>query len=356
MNLKKTVKKMKWIIASTVMAAVLVGCSNTPNRPAPIVTIDNKKNSGGLLSKPSSISTPMPSSSPPISTNRTSDNRAVKHRIPVNDAAADREVQGRIIYNRNYENIPKGSYSRNTYTVKHGDTLFYIAWITGEEFRDLAHKNNLLEPYNLKVGQVLKIGNATSRNGVLIASNSTQSKIKQVDFQKINAYPANIDRQESENMLPKETVSSGDNAVSKSPAAADAGINSAINGTDTINNWRWPAKGKMIVGFSDAQGGNRGIDIAGDRGQPVFATASGKVVYAGNALRGYGNLIIIKHNDDYLSAYAHNDTMLVRDQQNVQVGQKIATMGSTGTSSVKLHFEIRYKGKSVNPLRYLPQR
>ena len=98
------------------------------------------------------------------------------------------------------------------------------------------------------------------------------------------------------------------------------------------------------------------IDIAGSKGQAIVATADGRVVYAGNALRGYGNLIIIKHNDDYLSAYAHNDTMLVREQQEVKAGQKIATMGSTGTSSTRLHFEIRYKGKSVNPLQYLPQR
>ena len=114
--------------------------------------------------------------------------------------------------------------------------------------------------------------------------------------------------------------------------------------------------GKIIDNFSATEGGNKGIDIAGSRGQPVVANASGRVVYAGNALRGYGNLIIIKHNDDYLSAYAHNDTMLVREQQEVKAGQKIATMGSTGTSSVRLHFEIRYKGKSVNPLQYLPQR
>ncbi|WP_433977414.1 peptidoglycan DD-metalloendopeptidase family protein [Erwinia sp. E_sp_B01_9] len=114
--------------------------------------------------------------------------------------------------------------------------------------------------------------------------------------------------------------------------------------------------GKIIDNFSASEGGNKGVDIAGSRGQPVISTASGRVVYAGNALRGYGNLIIIKHNDDYLSAYAHNDTMLVREQQEVKAGQKIATMGSTGTSSVRLHFEIRYKGKSVNPLRYLPQR
>ncbi|PHM73315.1 murein hydrolase activator NlpD [Xenorhabdus kozodoii] len=356
MNLESPVKKIKWIIASTVMGVMLVGCSNTPNRPAPIVNIDNKGKNGGLFSKPSSISTPMPSSPPSISKDRVSDNHAAKNRQLVNDAANSTSSQGRIIYRRNYENIPKGSYNGNTYTVKHGDTLFYIAWVTGDDFRDLALRNNISEPYSLNVGQLLRIGNATSKNGVLIASNSTQSKIKQVDFQKINAYPANIDRPSSGKMLPKVTISENNNADSKVFTAADAGINNTINGIETINSWRWPAEGKILEGFSDSQGGNKGIDIAGSRGQPVFATAGGKVVYAGNVLRGYGNLIIIKHNDDYLSAYAHNDTMLVRDQQDVQAGQKIATMGSTGTSSVRLHFEIRYKGKSVNPLRYLPQR
>ncbi|MDC9590858.1 murein hydrolase activator NlpD [Xenorhabdus sp. XENO-10] len=356
MNIENPVKKIKWIITSTVMGVVLVGCSNTPNRPAPIVNIDNKEKNGELFSRPSSISTPMPSSAPPILTNRASDNHAARNRQLVNDAANSRSSQGKIVYNRNYGNIPKGSYNGNTYTVKHGDTLFYIAWITGDDFRDIAHKNSILEPYSLNVGQVLRIGNATSKNGVLIASNSTQSEIKQVDFQKINAYPANIDRPRSEKMLPRATISVRDSAASKVSTATDTEINSAINDISAINSWRWPAEGKILEGFSDSQGGNKGIDIAGSRGQPVFATARGKVVYAGNALRGYGNLIIIKHNDDYLSAYAHNDTMLVREQQDVQAGQKIAAMGSSGTSSVRLHFEIRYKGKSVNPLRYLPQR
>jgi lipoprotein NlpD len=133
-------------------------------------------------------------------------------------------------------------------------------------------------------------------------------------------------------------------------------VSSTVSNSAPVSTWRWPTDGKIIDNFSSSEGGNKGVDIAGTRGQPIFATADGRVVYAGNALRGYGNLIIIKHNDDYLSAYAHNDTMLVREQQEVKAGQKIATMGSTGTSSVRLHFEIRYKGKSVNPLRYLPQR
>ncbi|QOI11321.1 peptidoglycan DD-metalloendopeptidase family protein [Blochmannia endosymbiont of Colobopsis nipponica] len=121
-----------------------------------------------------------------------------------------------------------------------------------------------------------------------------------------------------------------------------------------IHKWCWPAHGKIIDYFSSNEIGNKGIDISGFLGQPVLATTAGKVIYAGSALRGYGNLVIIQHNNDWLSAYAHNDTILVNDQEKVQVGQKIATMGSTETDLVKLHFEIRYKGKSVNPLCYLP--
>lgn len=113
-------------------------------------------------------------------------------------------------------------------------------------------------------------------------------------------------------------------------------------------------KGRVIKNFSVGEQGNKGIDIAGQRGQPIVSTAGGTVVYSGNALRGYGNLVIVKHNDNYLSAYAHNDRLLVSEGQSVKPGQKIATMGSSGASSVRLHFEIRYQGKSVNPKRYLP--
>jgi lipoprotein NlpD len=162
-------------------------------------------------------------------------------------------------------------------------------------------------------------------------------------------------------MLPsngsKLLPNTGTVVTATAPVTAPSSTSGLIaSGSTAITSWRWPTDGKIIDNFSAAEGGNKGIDIAGSRGQPVKSTAEGRVVYAGNALRGYGNLIIIKHNDDYLSAYAHNDTMLVREQQEVKAGQQIATMGNTGTSSVRLHFEIRYKGKSVNPLRYLPQR
>jgi lipoprotein NlpD len=130
-------------------------------------------------------------------------------------------------------------------------------------------------------------------------------------------------------------------------------VNSKLENSE-ITSWLWPTQGRLISKFSTGDQGNKGIDIAGQRGQSVISTAAGIVVYSGDALRGYGNLVIVKHNDNYLSAYAHNDQLLVKEGQTVSAGQKIASMGSSGTNSVRLHFEIRYQGKSVNPQRYLP--
>lgn len=122
-----------------------------------------------------------------------------------------------------------------------------------------------------------------------------------------------------------------------------------------VSRWSWPVKGKLIGKFSAKEQGNKGIKISGHRGDVIKAAASGRVVYAGSALRGYGYLVIIKHSDDYLSAYAHADKILVREKQSVKAGQAVATMGSSGTDRVMLHFEIRYHGKSVDPLKYLPK-
>ncbi|WP_413699852.1 peptidoglycan DD-metalloendopeptidase family protein [Psychromonas sp. KJ10-10] len=123
-----------------------------------------------------------------------------------------------------------------------------------------------------------------------------------------------------------------------------------------ISGWSWPAKGKVSKSFSASQSAMQGISIAGKRGSAIYVTASGKVVYAGNGLRGYGNLIIIKHNDDYLSAYAHNERLLVGENDDIKNNQIIAEMGDSGSGHVHLHFEIRYRGKSVDPSRYLPKR
>lgn len=280
---------------------------------------------------------------------------------------------GRIVYNRQYGNIPKGSYTGgSTYTVKRGDTLFYIAWITGNDFRDLAQRNNIPAPYGLNVGQTLQVGNAsgtpiTGGNAITqadanaqgIVSKPAQNSSTVVASKPTIIYSEDSGEQSDNKMLPGNRNNS---AVVTAPVTAPTVNTTAeptVSSTSTsapIAAWRWPTEGNVIENFSASEGGNKGVDIAGSKGQAIVATADGRVVYAGNALRGYGNLIIIKHNDDYLSAYAHNETMLVREQQEVKAGQKIATMGSTGTSSTRLHFEIRYKGKSVNPLRYLPQR
>ena len=123
-----------------------------------------------------------------------------------------------------------------------------------------------------------------------------------------------------------------------------------------ISHWRWPVKGNVIAKFSSKAQGNKGIDIAGRRGTKIRSAANGKVVYAGSALRGYGKLIIVKHNDDYLSAYAHNDKILVKEQQQIKSGDVIAKMGNTDAQRVMLHFEVRFRGKSVDPLKYLPKK
>ncbi|GLY60129.1 lipoprotein NlpD [Pectobacterium carotovorum subsp. carotovorum] len=337
---------LRHIAACMVIVLGLAGCTNNNSKSAPISSVDgNTGNRGGMLSAPPS-------------------------RISTAGESVATTSDGRIVYNRSYGNIPKGSYSGgNAYTVKRGDTLFYIAWITGNDYRDLAQRNNIPEPYSLNVGQSLNLGSGsgnnasdgglTSGSGMLATTDATRGGIPtppssaqiqttSVDSQSTNAYSGNQGKQNVGKMLPTT------GAPTTTPVSAPATV--ASSNTAAVGSWRWPTDGKVIDSFSASEGGNKGIDIAGSRGQPITATAGGRVVYAGNALRGYGNLIIIKHNDDYLSAYAHNDTMLVREQQDVTAGQKIATMGSTGTSSVRLHFEIRYKGKSVNPLRFLPQR
>ncbi|MFC0228579.1 murein hydrolase activator NlpD [Serratia aquatilis] len=325
---------LRRIAVCTMLSLWLAGCSNNNSTSAPISSVGSE---GAAASS---------------------------------NAGRERTAQGRIVYNRSYNAIPKGSYSGSTYTVKRGDTLFYIAWITGNDFRDLAQRNNIPQPYNLEVGQTIQIGNgsangnggmlaSTGSNGGLISKPPTSRQIQTttVDSQSTNAYSGNSGKQNVGKMLPSSgVVVAGSAAAPVTAPAATPPVSSTASNSAPVSSWRWPTDGKIIDNFSSSEGGNKGIDISGTRGQPIFATADGRVVYAGNALRGYGNLIIIKHNDDYLSAYAHNDTMLVREQQEVKAGQKIATMGSTGTSSVRLHFEIRYKGKSVNPLRYLPQR
>ena len=366
------------IAALSLVSLWLAGCTNTNNPPAPVSSAggaaSSSTNSGMLITPPSSGVKSAPQAQPiqPVQTQTIQPQPTPMAQEPV------QTVNGKIVYNRKYGDIPKGSYTGgSTYTVKRGDTLFYIAWVTGNDFRDLAQRNNVPAPYALNVGQVLQVGNAsgqpiTGENAVSQASarasggatattTSAQKSTAVVASQPTITYSESSGEQSATKMLPNNKPATTTTTV-VAPVTAPTTVSttqptaSSTSTSSPISSWRWPTDGKVIENFSGAEGGNKGIDIAGSKGQAIIATADGRVVYAGNALRGYGNLIIIKHNDDYLSAYAHNDTMLVREQQEVKAGQKIATMGSTGTSSTRLHFEIRYKGKSVNPLQYLPQR
>lgn len=210
------------------------------------------------------------------------------------------------------------SISGPVYTVKSGDTLYRISRATGTSIKELAQLNGLSSPYTLLVGQKLKVnGSASTSTGK--AKNSASTKPTQ-----------------TATVTPSSAV----------PKSSWPPVGQRC--------WRWPASGKVVVTYSSADGGNKGIDIAGQRGQPVYAAGSGKVVYVGSQLRGYGNLIMIKHDENYITAYAHNDTMLVNNGQTVTIGQKIATMGSSDASSVRLHFQIRYRATAIDPLRYLP--
>ena len=363
------------IAALSLVSLWLAGCSNSSNPPAPVSSVNGNA--------PSSTSSGMLITPPPKMGTTAQQTPQIQPVQPVQPVAQSRQIQpvaeqpvqmenGRIVYNRQYGNIPKGSYTGgSTYTVKKGDTLFYIAWITGNDFRDLAQRNNVPAPYGLNVGQTLQVGNAsgtpiTGGNAITqadaveqgVVTKPAQNSTVVVASKPTITYSEDSGEQSANKMLPNNkpagTVVTA--PVTAPTASTTEPTASSTSTSSPISTWPWPTEGKVIENFAATEGGNKGIDIAGSKGQAIVATADGRVVYAGNALRGYGNLIIIKHNDDYLSAYAHNDTMLVREQQEVKAGQKIATMGSTGTSSTRLHFEIRYKGKSVNPLRYLPQR
>ncbi|EPJ3206248.1 amidase activator ActS [Citrobacter freundii] len=207
--------------------------------------------------------------------------------------------------------------SGSTYTVKRGDTLYAISRSTGTSVRDLARLNNISPPYTIEVGQRLNLSGSTK-------TSSTSGKATTKSSTKTAA------------VRPSSSV----------PQSSWPPVGQRC--------WLWPASGKVILPYSTADGGNKGIDISAARGTPVYAAGAGKVVYVGNQLRGYGNLIMIKHSEDYITAYAHNDTLLVNNGQSVKAGQKIATMGSTDAASVRLHFQIRYRATAIDPLRYLP--
>ena len=292
----------RWLTWSSLgaVALVLAGCGSTPRGPAPV-------EDRGMGSTTPSVSAASP----------TTD-------------ANGKPLPG-------IENLGKPGY----YTVRPGDTIRRIATETGQNWRDLARWNNLDNPDVIEVGQVLRVVPPTA-NGSAPAVAVVPPAAAAAP-----AAPATGPASSAPVLPPTTTTASKPvTPASVAPAAAASG--------DENVGWIWPAQGSLLAGFDEVK--NKGLDISGKAGDAVLAAADGRVVYAGAGLRGYGNLIILKHNNTYLTAYAHNQTLLVKEDQNVQKGQKIAEMGSSDADRVKLHFEIRRQGKPVDPSRYLPSR
>ncbi|MFZ4537200.1 peptidoglycan DD-metalloendopeptidase family protein [Propionivibrio sp.] len=268
----------------------------------------------------------------------------------------------------------QASAAQDTYTVKAGDTLYSIARDHGMDHRDLIAMNGIDNPNRITVGKVLKVKPPAAATSSVASTSPVVSEV--VVAKPIGAEPgvemrplgSNTEALKREPKAGKEPYSDQALAlaqnqgqpkpaepvvpVAKTEAKPEAKpAEPAASGNEIV--WIWPANGKTIGTFSE--GGNKGIDIAGKAGDPVIAAADGKVIIA-NFLRGYGKLVIVKHNNAYVSVYGHNQTLLVKEGQMVAKGQKIAEMGNTDTDQVKLHFEVRSQGKPLDPLKYLPQR
>ena len=270
----------------------------------------------------------------------------------------------------------------DVYTVKKGDTLYSIGLEYGYDYKEIALANNIPPPYVIRVGQQLRLKDAKqlaaanaakepADTGVVVTPLNTDGAVSEPapvaasapvsGITPVLSEPKAIREPYSEQALLAQNTqakAAGPGKVTE-PAKVDVTRPvepvkpDAMPGDDDVIEWAWPTNGKVVSGFSEASSG-KGIDIAGAEGQPVMAAAPGKVIYSGSDLRGYGKLVIIKHNKTYLSVYAHNNNILVKEGQFVSRGQKIAEMGNSDAERVKLHFEIRQQGKSVDPAKYLP--
>jgi lipoprotein NlpD len=279
-------------LAAVLAAAALAGCANTSRTPAPV----EDRSPGARAAQPAVVAEP-----PKV--------------LP------------------GAENAGKPGY----YTVRPGDTLLRIALEHGQNHRDIARWNNLENINVIEVGQVLRViaPAGPPASDIAVARPIAPGSATPVP-------------------MPPAGAASAPRAAASAPPAAAAPAPAPVAGGEDDVPWSWPTAGAVLAGFDEVK--NKGLDIAGKAGDPVFASADGRVVYAGAGLRGYGNLIILKHNNTYLTAYAHNQSLLVKEDQTVKKGQKIAEMGSSDADRVKLHFEIRRQGKPVDPAKYLPAR
>ena len=226
------------------------------------------------------------------------------------------------VQDRTRPSVPAGV---DRHIVQKGDTLYSIAWRYGVDYKELSKRNGVGRNFTIYPGQIIYLD--VNRKNVTNRSTSSSSK------------PSTTTRK----------------PVAKSPAQKPVIHDISQTASGPVE-WRWPVQGRIIRTYSPTSGLNKGIDIEGRLGEPVHSAAPGVVVYAGDGLRGYGRLLIIKHDETYLSAYAHNSKLLVKEGEKIKGNQKIAEIGSSGTDTTKLHFEIRRKGQPVDPLKYLPKR
>jgi lipoprotein NlpD len=303
--------------AAGLLVLALVGCSTSMNR-APVEDRMNAGRNGTAAGAPASANAPVP---PGLA--------------PATPADTTKPLPG-------IENLGKPGY----YAVKPGDTLIRIGLESGQNWKDLVKWNNLDNPNVIEVGQVVRV--------VPPGADATATAVRPIVSGKTEARPLDA--------KPATGAASGASApatataapaVPVAPTASVAPPPVAREGDDDVN-WSWPAAGSVFAGFEEGKA--KGLVISGKAGDPVLAAADGRVVYAGSGLRGYGNLVILKHNNTYLTAYAHNQSLLVKEDQAVRRGQKIAEMGSSDAERVQLHFEIRKQGKPIDPARLLPPR
>ena len=254
------------------------------------------------------------------------------------------------------ENSGKAGY----YTVKPGDTLIRIGLENGQNWKDLVKWNGLDNPNLIEVGQVLRVvapgvdpTAAATRPVVTARVESRPLDAKGVPPTNGASAAASAASASAANSTQATQATQASPTAAPPPAAAPPAAAAARDGDDDVN-WGWPSAGSVVAPFDE--GKVKGLMIGGKAGDAVLAAADGRVVYAGSGLRGYGNLIILKHNNTYLTAYAHNQLLLVKEEQAVRRGQKIAEMGSSDADSVGLHFEIRKQGKPIDPAKLLPLR
>lgn len=230
------------------------------------------------------------------------------------------------------------TYNVSTHKVRKGETLYSIAWRYNLDYKKVARWNGIGQPYRIHAGQELWLSpRSTSKSTSTKKTTSTSTK-----------YPRSTSNTQAKTK--PSTATTTQKKQSKSSYSDKTAYPSGKL------KWQWPASGKVIKSYSTSNQGKKGIDIAGKRGQPIFAAAAGKVVYGGVGLKGYGKLVIIKHNNNFFSAYAHNNKILAKEGSWVKRGQKIAEMGNTDAERNMLHFEIRRNGNPVNPMSYLPNR